>query len=143
MPHNSNLLNLKSNLDNRNSFEGSVGGTAGLTPHENNLNKIGPAVDAAFNTDGGIGDTLEERFFHGKANPGMLDGKKIGALDLHVQLLNDSYEYNRAGFAGSSGPAPGGVVNSFADLNLPINNNGEQEEPEKYSDKMNNLGLTP
>ena len=34
-------------------------------------------------------------------------------------------------------------VNSFADLNLPINNNGEQEEPERYSDKMNNLGLTP
>ena len=113
------------------------------TPHLENNSIAGPAVNAASETDGGIGDTIEQRFFHGKANPGMLDGKKIGALDLHVQLLNNSYEYDRAGFAGSSGPAPGGVVNQFADLNIPIDNNGEQQDPERYIDKMNASGLLP
>ena len=136
----SNLLDLKSNLDNRNSFGGS---SMTATPHLENNSIDGPAVNAASETDGGIGDTIEQRFFHGKANPGMLDGKKIGALDLHVQLLNNSYEYDRAGFAGSSGPAPGGVVNQFADLNIPIDNNGEQQDPERYVDKMNAAGLLP
>ena len=140
MPHNSNLLNLKSNLDNRNSFGGS---SMTAIPHEENSSINGPTVNAADAIDGGVGDTIEQRFFHGKANPAKYDGKKIGALDLHVQLLNDTYEYSRAGFAGSSGPAPGGVVNQFADLNIPINGNGEQEDPERYIDKMNASGLLP
>lgn len=136
----SNLLDLKSNLDNRNSFGGS---SMTAIPHGQNSSINGPAVNAADDIDGGAGDTIEQQFFHGKANPGMLDGKKVGASDLHVQLLNNTYEYNRAGFAGSSGPAPGGVVNQFADLNLDIDDSGVQGDPERYVDKMNASGLLP
>ena len=132
------LLDLKSNLDNRNSFGGS---RVTAIPNSANIDINGPAVNAADTIDGGAGETIEQQFFHGKANPGKGDGKKIGDLDLHVHMLNDSYQYNREGFIGTSGPAPGGVVNQFADLNLTINGDGTQNDPERYFDKMQGLGL--
>ena len=56
-------------------------------------------------------------------------------------MLNNPYEYNREGFAGTAGPAPGGVVNQFADLNIELNSDGTQNDPERYFDKMQGLGL--
>ena len=132
------LLDLKSNLDNRNSFGGS---RVTAIRHENNSSIEGPAVNAADDIDGGVGETIEQQFFHGQPNPGKEDGKKIGGLDLHVHMLNNPYEYNREGFAGTAGPAPGGVVNQFADLIIELNSDGTQNDPERYFDKMQGLGL--
>ena len=135
------LLDLKSNLDNRNSFGGS---RVTAIPNSANIDINGPAVNAADIIDGGAGETIEQQFFHGKANPGKGDGKKIGDLDLHVHMLNDSYQYNRDGVVRTAGPAPktgNGVTDHFADLNLTINGDGTQNNPERYFDKMQGLGL--
>ena len=136
------LLDLKSRLDNRNSFEGSPAMSA--VRNENNSSIVGPTVDKAFDVDGGVGDTIEERFFHGKANPGRLDGKKLGDVDLHVHLLEDTYNYDRAGFTGEVGPSPGPTGYSFPpggqDLDLPVVD-GVQGEPTRYIDTM--VGLLP
>lgn len=136
------LLDLKSRLDNRNSFEGSAGMSA--IPNSQNDSITGPAVNEAFTVEGGMGDTIEQRFFHGKANPGRLDGKKLGDVDLHVHLLEETYNYDRAGFTGEVGPSPGPTGYSFPpggqDLDLPVID-GVQGEPTKYLDTM--TGLLP
>ena len=110
-------------------------------PNSQNDSITGPAVNEAFTVEGGMGDTIEERFFHGKANPGKLDGKKLGDVDLHVHLLEETYNYDRVGFTGEVGPSPGPTGHSdFQDLNIPVVG-GVQGEPNKYLDSM--TGLLP
>ena len=76
------LLDLKSNLDNRNAFGG-----ARQTQSTFNVNGTlsqpdipDPTVNEASIIDGGMGTTIEEKFFHGKADPGKTDGKKRGYI---------------------------------------------------------------
>ena len=138
------LLDLKSNLDNRNAFGGGrqTQSTFNVNGTLSQPDIPDPTVNEASIIDGGMGTTIEEKFFHGKADPGKTDGKKIGDLDLHVHLLNEEREYSRAGFSSTVGPAPGPTgFSDFQDLDIPINGDGTQDDPERYMDRMNSAGL--
>ena len=83
--------------------------------------------------DGGNG------YFHDIANPQKYQGKKIGGVDLHEHLLNNSYQYSHGNSLGNAGPAPGPTGNSeYQDLDGIDEGNGYFHgiaNPQKYQGK--------
>jgi hypothetical protein len=88
---------------------------------------VGPSPGPTGNSEYQDLDAIDEGngYFHGIANPGKSQGKKIGKKDLHIHLLNNQYQYTHGDNIGFSGPAPGGYENSeYQDLDGVNGGNG-------------------